>query len=135
MEITIMAKLTDAMKAVITGAQAWVATAGTDGRPSLSMKGSFKIVDDANIAYFEMVGNRTWANVQKNPWVAIGVANPAKMQGYRFEGKAEIVTSGPLYDEAKKLSDLMKMPTPPKATIKIKIEEIYDLGKGGMKVA
>ena len=128
-----MAKITDAMKEVIKGAQAWVATAGTDGKPSLSMKGSFKVVDDENIAYFEMVGNRTWANVQKNPWVAIAVANPAKMQGYRFEGKAEIVTSGPLFDDAKKLGDMMKIA--PKAAIKIKIEEIYDLGKGGMKVA
>lgn len=126
-----MAKLTDAMKEVVKGAQAWVATAGADGKPDLSMKGSFKIVDDEHIAYFEMVGNRTWANVQKNPWVAIGVANPAKMQGFRFEGKAEIVTAGPLYEEAKKLSELMKMPVPPRATIVIKIEEIYDLGKGG----
>ncbi len=128
-----MAKITDAMKEVIKGAQAWVATAGADGKPSLSMKGSFKIVDDENIAYFEMVGNRTWANVQINPWVAIAVANPAKMQGYRFEGKAEIVTSGPLFDDAKKLGDMMKIA--PKAAIKIKVEEIYDLGKGGMKVA
>jgi hypothetical protein len=127
-----MAKLTDAMKEVVKGAQAWVATTGADGKPGLSMKGSFKIVDDEHIAYFEMVGNRTWTNVQKNPWVAIAVANPAKMQGYRFEGKAEIVTSGPLYDDAKKLGDLMKIS--PKAAIKIKIEEIYDLGKGGTKV-
>jgi hypothetical protein len=29
----------------------------------------------------------------------------------------------------------MKMPAPPKAAIKIKIEAIYDLGKGGQKVA
>jgi uncharacterized protein len=129
-----MAKLTDAMKAAITGAQAWVATAGADGKPSISIKGSAKIVDDENIAYFEMVGNRTWSNVQKNPWVAIAVANPSKMQGYRFEGKAEIVTSGPLYDDAKKLGEIMKMPVPPKAAVKIKVEEIYDLGKGGMKV-
>jgi len=29
----------------------------------------------------------------------------------------------------------MKLPAPPKAAIKVKIEEIYDIGKGGMKVA
>jgi hypothetical protein len=29
---------------------------------------------------------------------------------------------------------MMKMPTPPKAAVKVKIEEIYDLGKGGFKV-
>jgi hypothetical protein len=28
----------------------------------------------------------------------------------------------------------MKIPMPPKAAVKVKIEEIYDLGKGGFKV-
>ena len=128
-----MAKLTDKMKEVITGQQAWVATGVADGRPSLAIKGSAKIVDDEHIAFFELVGNRTWANIQRNPWVAIAMSDPAKFKGFRFEGKAEIITSGPLYEEAKKLGEMMKMV--PKAVISIKIEEIYDLGKGGIKVS
>jgi uncharacterized protein len=130
-----MAKLTDVMKAMITGQSAWVATSGVDGKASLAIKGSARIVDDEHLAYFEMVGNRTWANIQKNPWVAIAVADLSKIKGYRFEGKAEIITSGPLYEEAIKLGELMKMPSPPKAAVKVKIEEIYDIGKGGMKVS
>jgi hypothetical protein len=129
-----MAKLTDAMKAVITGQQAWVATSGADGRASLAIKGSAKILDDEHLAFFEMAGNRTWANIQKNPWVAIAVADSSKFKAFRFEGKAEIITSGPLYDEAIKLGELMKLPVPPKAAIKVKIEEIYNIGKGGIKV-
>ena len=129
-----MAKLTDAMKAVITGQQAWVATSGADGRASLAIKGTAKIIDDEHLAYFELFGNRTWANVQRNPWVAIAVADSSKFKGYRFEGKAEIITSGPLYDEAVKFGELLKLPAPPKAAIKVKIEEIYNIGKGGMKV-
>jgi hypothetical protein len=128
-----MAKLTDKMKEVITGQQAWVATVGADGKAGLAIKGSAKIVDDEHIAFFELVGNRTWANVQKNPWVAIAMSDPTKFKGFRFEGKAEIITSGPLYEEAKKLGEMMKMT--PKAAISIKIEEIYDLGKGGIKVS
>ena len=130
-----MAKLTDAMKAVITGQQAWVATSGTDGRASLAIKGSAKILDDEHLAFFELAGNRTWANIQKNPWVAIAMADSTKFKAFRFEGKAEIITSGPLFEEAKKLAEMLKMPVPPKAAIKVKIEEIYDIGKGGMKVA
>ena len=130
-----MAKLTDAMKEVITGAQAWVATVGPDGKPNIAIKGSVGIVDDDNLVYFEMVGGRTWVNVQKNPWVALAVAKPEKMKGFRFEGEAEIITTGPLYDDAKKLGEMMKLPAPPKAAVKIKIENIYDLGKGGMKIA
>jgi predicted pyridoxine 5'-phosphate oxidase superfamily flavin-nucleotide-binding protein len=130
-----MAKLTDKMKEVITGQQAWVATVGADGKPGLAIKGSAKIIDDEHIAFFELVGNRTWANIQHNPWVAIAMADSTKFKGFRFEGKAEIITSGPLFEEAKKLAEMLKMPAPPRAAIKVKIEEIYDIGKGGMKVA
>ena len=130
-----MAKLTDTMKEVITGQQAWVATVGADGKAGLAIKGSAKILDDEHLAFFELAGNRTWANIQKNPWVAIAMADSTKFKAFRFEGKAEIITSGPLYEEAKMLAEMLKMPAPPKAAIKVKIEEIYDIGKGGMKVA
>jgi hypothetical protein len=129
-----MAKLTEEMKALISSQQAYVGTASPDGKPSIALKGSAKIVDDEHLAYFEIAGGRAWENVQKNPRVAIVVADRAKMQGYRFEGSAEFITSGPLYDEAKKMAEMMKIPVPPKATVKVKIEEIYDLGKGGRKV-
>jgi predicted pyridoxine 5'-phosphate oxidase superfamily flavin-nucleotide-binding protein len=130
-----MAKLTEEMKALITAQQAYVGTATPDGRPNIALKGSARIIDDEHLAFFEMAGGKTWANIQRNPAVVIAVANPSKMQGYRFEGKAAIVTTGPLYDEAKKLAEMMKIPVPPKAAIVIKIEEIFDLGKGGAKVA
>jgi predicted pyridoxine 5'-phosphate oxidase superfamily flavin-nucleotide-binding protein len=63
------------------------------------------------------------------------MADSTKFKAFRFEGKAEIITSGPLFEEAKMLAEMLKMPAPPKAAIKVKIEEIYDIGKGGMKVA
>ena len=130
-----MAKLNDVMKEMIKGQQAWVATSGADGKASLAIKGSARIVDDEHIAFFELMGNRTWANVQKNPWVAIAVSDVSKFKGYRFEGNAEIITSGPLFDEAVKLATTLKIPVPPKAAVKVKIEEIYDLGKAGKKVS
>lgn len=129
-----MSNLNDDMKALLKSQQVWVATSGKDGKPDVAIKGSAKIVDDGHLAYFEMVGGRTWANVQANPWVAIAAAEAGKMRGYRFEGKAELVTSGPLYEEAKKLSEIMKIPVPPKAAVVVAVEAIYDLGKGGMKV-
>jgi predicted pyridoxine 5'-phosphate oxidase superfamily flavin-nucleotide-binding protein len=58
------------------------------------------------------------------------------MQGFRFEGKVEeLATSGPLYEEAKKLAQAMKIPVPPKAAVLVEVQAIYDLGKGGAKVA
>ena len=128
-----MAKLTEEMKALLSGQQAYVGTASVDGKPSIALKGSVKIIDDETLAFFEMAGGRTWENIQKNPRVAIVVADRTKMQGYRFEGPVEIISSGPLYEEAQKLAEVMKRPTP-KAAVQVTIVEIYDLGKGGRKV-
>ncbi|MBN1375946.1 MAG: pyridoxamine 5'-phosphate oxidase family protein [Dehalococcoidia bacterium] len=130
-----MAKLSEQMKALISSQQAFIGTASADGKPSISMKGSTRVVDDEHIVFFEMSGGRTWENIQKNPRIAIVVADRAKFQGFRFEGEVkELLTSGPLYDEAKKLSEAMKIPVPPKAAVLVQIQEIFDLGKGGRKI-
>ena len=130
-----MAKLTDDMKKLVANHQAFVATAGLDGIPNIGTKGSAQVLDDEHLAYYELTGGRTWANLQNNPMLAIAVVDRNSMQGYRFTGKAEFVTTGELYDNAKKLSDMLKIPVPPKAAVKMKVDEIYDLGKGGQKVA
>jgi len=131
-----MAKLTEEMKTLIAGMQAYVATASPEGKPSIAMKGSIKVLDDEHITFFELTGGKTWQNLQKNPRVAILVAKWEKFEGYRFEGKvAEIITSGPLFEEAKKMTEIAKIPVPTKAAIKVKIEEIYDMQKGGAKIS
>ena len=130
-----MAKLTDDMKKIVANHQVFVATASLDGTPNIATKGSAQVLDDEHITFSELTGGRTWANLQKNPKVALAVVDRSTMQGYRFIGKAEFITTGELYDNAKKLADMLKIPVPPKAAIKVKLDEIFDLGKGGQKVA
>jgi predicted pyridoxine 5'-phosphate oxidase superfamily flavin-nucleotide-binding protein len=130
-----MAKLTDDMKKMMANQQVFVATASSDGIPNIATKGSAQVLDDEHITYSELTGGRTWANLQQNPTLAIAVVDRNTMQGYRFMGKAEFITTGELYDNAKKLADMLKMPVPPKAAIKMKVDEIFDLGNGGQKVA
>jgi len=130
-----MAKLTEEMKALIGSQQAFIATASPDGVPNIGPKASTHVVDDEHIVFYELTGGRTWENLQKNPKIAIAVVDRNAMQGYRFVGKAELVTVGELYEGAKKLADMMKLPAPPKAAVKVKVEEIYNLGAGGLKVA
>jgi len=77
---------------------------------------------------------RTWENLQKNPAVAIGVADKSTIQGYRFVGKAEFITEGDLYESAKKVAEMLHIPTPPKAAVKVKVDAIYNLGAGGQKI-
>lgn len=130
-----MAKLTEEMKAMVASQQCFIATASPDGVPNIGPKGSTHVLDDEHIVFYEMAGGRTWEYLQKNPRVAIAVVDASKMQGYRFVGKAEFVTEGELYEGAKKLAEMTNMPTPPKAAVKVKVEEIYNLGAGGLKVA
>lgn len=129
-----MAKMTEEMKNLLGSQQAFIATASPDGVPNLSTKGSTKVLDDEHIVFHELAGGRTWENLQKNPRVAIAVVDRSTMQGYRFSGTAEFVTEGELYEDAKRLAEMLKVPAPPKAAVKVKVEEIYNLGAGGQKV-
>lgn len=130
-----MAKLTEEMKALIGTQQCFVATASPDGMPNVGPKRSTHVLDDEHLAFFELTGGRTWENLQRNPRVAVAVVDRDKMQGYRFNGKAEMLTEGELFEGAKKLAEMMKMPVPPKAAVKVKVDEIFNLGAGGMKIA
>jgi len=125
-----MAKLTEEMKALMASQLKYVATASRNGVPSVGPKGSTRVLDDEHIVFYEVVGKHTYENLKKNPRIAIAVVDPSKMQGFRFQGKAELITKGPLFEEAKKFSEAMKLP-PPLAAVKVKIEEIYNLGVGG----
>jgi predicted pyridoxine 5'-phosphate oxidase superfamily flavin-nucleotide-binding protein len=130
-----MAKLTEDMKSLLAGMQAYVGTVSAEGKPNIAMKGSIKVLDDEHIVFYELTGGRTWRNLQQNSWVVIVVSNWNKFEGYRFEGKAEIISDGPMFEDAKKMSEAAKIPVPAKAAIKVKIEEIYDMQKGGAKVS
>jgi len=130
-----MPKLTQEMKALVASQQAFIATASPDGVPNIGPKGSTRVLDDEHIVFYELTGGRTWENLQKNPRVAIAVVDRSTMQGYRFVGKAELITKGELYEGAKKLAEMLKIPAPPQAAVKMKVEEIYNLGAGGLKVA
>lgn len=129
-----MAKLSEEMKTLIASQQAFIATTDPNGAPNIGTKASTHVLDDEHIVFYELTGGRTWINLQNDPRVAIAVADRSKLQGYRFVGKAELITGGELYDGAKKLAEMMKMPVPPKAAVKVKVDEIYNLGAGGLKV-
>ena len=130
-----MAKLAEQMKTLLGNQQKFIATASADGTPNIVTKGSTRVLDDEHLVFYELTGGRTWKNLQENPKMAIAVADGSKMQGYRFEGTVELITEGELYEGAQKLAQMLKIPAPPQAAVKLKVEEIYDLGKGGQKVA
>lgn len=126
-----MAKLTDEMKEMVGKQQAFVATSSRTGIPNVGPKRSTRVLDDEHLVFTEMTGGRTYENLQQNPQLCIAVVDRDQLSGYRFYGKAELLTNGPVFDGAVQAAKKINLPTP-KAVVKMKIDEIYNLGmKGG----
>ncbi len=126
-----MTRLTQEMKELIAAQQCFVATVNPDGTPNIGPKRSTRVLDDEHLAFNEATGKRTWSNVQNGSTVAIAVVDREKMKGFRFVGIPEVITSGDLYEQA--VAAAAKRPglPPPKAVVKIKIAQIYNLGFPG----
>ena len=94
-----MGKLSDAVKETIAEIRpAIIATAGRDGRPNVSAKGSVRVLDDDHVVFADISSPRTIANLRENPQVAVLALNPKTMKGCRIWGRAEILESGEVFD-------------------------------------
>ncbi len=88
-------KLTEHARQVIeTWRLGYVASVSPDGRPNLSPKGTFVIVDDDMIAFAEMRSPATIANVKVNPEVEINFVDILSRKGIRIRGQAQIHAKG-----------------------------------------
>ncbi|AVQ21699.1 pyridoxamine 5'-phosphate oxidase [Fusobacterium necrophorum subsp. funduliforme] len=123
-----MSKLTDAMKEIIEKQLAYVSTVSNEGMPNIGPKRSMRILDENTLIYNENTGKQTMNNILANGKVAVAYADWAKLDGYRFVGKAEVFTEGKYYDEAVEWAK-GKMGAP-KAAVIIHIEDVYTLRSG-----
>jgi uncharacterized protein len=92
--------LTEDMKRVV-GEQrlGYAATVCPDGTPNLSPKGTTTVWDDHHLVFCDIRSPRTVANLRENPAIELNVVDPIVRKGYRFKGEAEIVESGPLFEQ------------------------------------
>ena len=95
-----MAKLSEEAKKLIGEVHpALVATASKDGKPNVSPKGSFRVLDDEHIIFADIASPRTMANLAENPQLSAIVFDPSTRKGCRLWGRAvEILDSGDLFD-------------------------------------
>lgn len=94
-----MGKLSNAVKDTIAEIRpAIIATVGKDGRPNVSAKGSFRVLDDDHVVFADIASPRTIANLRENPQAAVLVLNVKSMTGCRIWGRAEILESGEVFD-------------------------------------
>ncbi len=76
----------------------FVATVTADGRPHLSPKGTFLVLDDATIAFGEIRSPGTLANLAHRPEAEVNFIDQWLRKGVRARGPARIVEPGADFD-------------------------------------
>ncbi len=72
----------------------FVATVTPGGRPSVSPKGTFIVVDDETIAFGEIRSPQTVANLTVNPELEVNFVDQFIRKGVRIRGRAEFLRRG-----------------------------------------
>ena len=126
-----MAQLTQEMKEMILTQQCFQATVSKEGVPNNAPKRSTRVFDDETLIFNEGTGGTTYKNILDGSKVAVAVVNREILDGYRFIGTPEVITSGDIYEKSAEMSLKAGM-SKPKAVILIHIEEIHSLKPGPM---
>ena len=74
-------------------------SANATGQPSVSIAGSFRVLDDEHLMFADIASPRTVANLEANPQVCGIVFDPANRHGCRVWGTAAVLSSGELFDK------------------------------------
>jgi predicted pyridoxine 5'-phosphate oxidase superfamily flavin-nucleotide-binding protein len=77
----------------------FVATVCPDGTPNLSPKGTTIAWDDECIVFADIHSPGSINNLLINPSVEINVVDIFTRKGYRFKGKAEVLSEGKIFDK------------------------------------
>jgi predicted pyridoxine 5'-phosphate oxidase superfamily flavin-nucleotide-binding protein len=95
-----MGIITEEMKYVVrTQRLGYVATVCPDGTPNLSPKGTTTVWDDDHLVFADIRSPGTVMNLRLNPAVEINVVDWFLRKGYRFKGRATVLTEGELFEQ------------------------------------
>jgi predicted pyridoxine 5'-phosphate oxidase superfamily flavin-nucleotide-binding protein len=128
-----MAKLPEKAMELFNDLQALrvIATVDATGKPHLTPKGSMMAIDDETIAYSEMAGGKTKANLEATKQAAVLACK--ELKAWKVRGVLRgIYTSGPLFEQFKKTAK-EKLGLDVNNVVAIKVEEVYT--SSGKKVA
>lgn len=126
-----MTQIPNEVQEFLSGKMAWVSTAASDGSPNATPKGSVRVIDDEHIVFADLFSLKTRENLQANPKIGITVIDEATGKGYQIKGSAEMVESGPLYEQmAEGLKQSPKQLPPLQYVVYITVESVYDQSVG-----
>ena len=132
-----MGILTDDMQRVVREQRlAYVASVCPDGTPNLAPKATTTVWDDDHLIYADIRSPNTRENLRHQPMVEVNVVDPIARKGYRFKGRATVVTEGPRFEEGVAFFRRRGQPYAIQAIVFIKVERAlpltspaYDLGR------
>ena len=136
-----MAQMTERIQTLLAKVPTVVlCTATADGIPNAVPVGAKKIIDAETILISDQFLNKTLANMQNNPRVAVTFWEGH--EGYQLKGTVIIETSGERFEQTARwiddLSAKVGFPLKSKGAVIMKIEEIYAVAPGpgaGKKLA
>jgi hypothetical protein len=105
-----------------------LATSSKNGIPNISNAGAKYLLNDETIIIIDNYMDKTLANILENPLVAILVRSGK--ESYQIKGRCSYLSSGSLYEDAKKWMKSVGEKYPAKGALKIEIEEIYNSNSG-----
>jgi hypothetical protein len=88
------------MKAIIRGTMlCFAATINADGSPNLSPKSTLSVHDDNHLLFANIASPGTVANLRRDPRIEINCIDIFARRGYRFTGRASVLSAGdPIYE-------------------------------------
>ncbi len=115
--------------AVIAAARlCFAATVTPEGRPSLSPKGSLRILDDRRLFFLDLASPGTVRNLRASPWIELNVVDGLSRRGYRFRGRGTVHAGGEVHAAAlARLTDEERAAYPIERVVVVEVEEILPI--------
>lgn len=126
-----MVNIPKSVQEFLPGKLAWVATVSSDGVPNVTPKGSLQLMDENHVLFADLFSLKTRKNLLENSRIAVTVVDAATGKGYQIKGTAEVIGSGPLFnDTQEKLKAIPKQLPPLHYAVKITAEAVFDQSLG-----
>jgi len=112
-----------------------VATASKEGIPNVIPFAFVKCLDEETLLLADNFMNKSIKNLEENPHASICVWDGENNRSYQIKGKANIETSGKIFDETVVWVKAVMPELSPKSAIVMKVTNVYvcqpgpDLGK------
>lgn len=108
----------------------YIATVCPDGTPNLSPKGTLTVWDGDHLIFADIRSPGTIKNLQSNPAVEINVVDEFIRKGYRFKGKAQVLSEGTQYEAMLAFytqKGIFDAPRRIRAIVLVKVEQVRPL--------